>query len=450
MTVLRRRLLGLVFFIIVALFFTVTIMKFNNSFTDYTEVTLKTDSTGNALPSNADVKARGVVVGEVRRVEPAPDGSVDVILGLTPSMADELPASTTARILPKTLFGERYVALQVPETTGGPTLTNGASIATDTSGNAREVQELFDKLLPVLEAIPPQDLNVTLTSLSSALSGRGEQIGTTLDELNTIFARINEHMPELQGTLRGLASFSQTYSEALPDVIDALDNLRTTSNTIVERQGDLRTLISTLGVAATDTTGWLRQNRTDLIDLFVDSEPFLVGLAKQSPTFVCTFRNFAGLIPESRRIVGQGTKNPGVRVNLQFVNPRGRYLPNQDEPRLLDRDPPAVCYEPARDGRPFPQYPGGSYGDGSYQVPSRNPGPATMEFLPAPEGSGPQLFSTNNSGPAQQAGYAGSKLEEDTLKVIYGQANGVAPDDVPAWTTMVSAPAFAGAEVSVQ
>jgi hypothetical protein len=73
-----------------------------------------------------------------------------------------------------------------------------------------------------------------------------------------------------------------------------------------------------------------------------------------------------------------------------------------------------------------------------------------MEFLPAPEGSGPQLFSTNNSGPAQQAGYAGSKLEEDTLKVIYGQANGVAPDDVPAWTTMVSAPAFSGAEVSVQ
>ena len=388
MTVLRRRLLGLVFFIIVALFFTVTIMKFNNSFTDYTEVTLKTDSTGNALPSNADVKARGVVVGEVRRVQPAPDGSVDVVLGLTPSMADELPATTTARILPKTLFGERYVALQVPETTGGPTLANGDTINTDTSGNAREVQELFDKLLPVLEAIPPQDLNVTLTSLSSALSGRGEQIGTTLDELNTIFARINEHMPELQGTLRGLASFSQTYSEALPDVIDALDNLRTTSNTIVERQGDLRTLISTLGVAATDTTGWLRQNRTDLIDLFVDSEPFLVGLAKQSPTFVCTFRNFAGLIPESRRIVGQGTKNPGVRVNLQFVNPRGRYLPNQDEPRLLDRDPPAVCYEPARDGRPFPQYPGGGLADGSYQPPSRNAGPRTVKTLPQPQFSG--------------------------------------------------------------
>ncbi len=443
MTVLRRRLLGLVFFIIVALFFTVTIMKFNNSFTDYTEVTLKTDSTGNALPSNADVKARGVVVGEVRRVQPAPDGSVDVILGLTPSMADELPASTTARILPKTLFGERYVALQVPETTGGPTLTNGASIATDTSGNAREVQELFDKLLPVLEAIPPQDLNVTLTSLSSALSGRGEQIGTTLDELNTIFARINEHMPELQGTLRGLASFSQTYSEALPDVIDALDNLRTTSNTIVERQGDLRTLISTLGVAATDTTGWLRQNRTDLIDLFVDSEPFLVGLAKQSPTFVCTFRNFAGLIPESRRIVGQGTKNPGVRVNLQFVNPRGRYLPNQDEPRLLDRDPPAVCYEPARDGRPFPQYPGGGLADGSYLPPSRNAGPRTVKTLPQPQFSG-MPAGTVRSNPYDDPDYV------NQLKVIYGATSGVDPKDVPSWVTMIGGATLQGAQVDIK
>ncbi|NED65990.1 mammalian cell entry protein, partial [Streptomyces sp. SID10244] len=105
------------------------------------------------------------------------------------------------------------------------------------------------------------DLNVTLTSLSQALAGRGQQLGVTFDELNKIFTRVNDNMPELQGTLRGLASFSKTYSDALPDVIDALDNFRTTNKTIVERQGDLRTLISTLGVAATDTTKFLQQNR---------------------------------------------------------------------------------------------------------------------------------------------------------------------------------------------
>ena len=443
MATLRRRLLGLALFLGVALFFTVTIMEFRKSFDDFTYVTLKTDSTGNSLPANADVKARGVVVGTVSEVSPGSDGTVDVKLGLTPDMADELPTSVTARILPKTLFGERYVALQVPENSAGsPTLTDGSTIQTDSSGNAKEIQELFDDLLPVLKAIPPQDLQVTLTSLSSALSGRGEQVGVTLERLNTIFSGIDGSLPELEGTLQGLATFSQTYSEALPDVVDALDNLRITGNTLVERQGDLATLIQTLGVAATDTTKFLQANRTNLIDLTVESEPFLVGLAKQSPTFVCTFKNFATLIPESRKIVGEGTQNPGVRVNLQFVNPRGRYLPNQDEPRFLDLDPPAVCYEPATNGRPFPQYPGGGLADGSYQPPSRNAGPRTVKTLPQPEFSATPTGTIAN--PYDDPDY------QKQLQVIYGGAQGTDPADVPTWVTMIGGASLQGAQVHIQ
>ena len=445
MTVIRRRLLGLVFFIVVALFFTLTIMKFNKDFTTFTDVTLKTDSVGNALPSNADVKARGGLVGEVRDVEPAGNGTVNVTLGLKPEMAAQLPADTTARILPKTLFGERYVALQVPEQASGPTLANGATIQTDTSGNAKEVQDLLDRLLPVLDAIPPQDLNVTLTALSQALSGRGEQIGTTLEELNTIFGRLStpKNLNSLEGTLQGLASFSKTYSTALPDVIDALDNFRTTNKTIVDRQGDLRTLIATLGTASTDTTNWLQQNGNNLVDLVTDSEPFLTGLAKQSPTFVCAFHNFATLIPESEKIVGKGTKNPGVRVNLQFVNPRGRYLPNQDEPRFFDQDAPAVCYDPPTNGRPFPQYPGGSLADGSYQPPSRNPGPTTVQKLPQPQ------FTKTPVGTIRENSFDDPTYRAQ-LKVIYGAASGTEPDDVPTWTTMIGAAPLQGAQVHIK
>ncbi|MGC4934007.1 MCE family protein [Gordonia sp. DT30] len=441
-TVVRRRLLGVAFLVVVALFFTVTIMKFNKTFTDFTTVTLTTDAVGNALPANADVKARGVVVGEVRGVEPASDGTVNVELGLNPDMASQIPQSTTARILPKTLFGERYVDLQVP-TTGGQGLENGDVIKTDNSGNAKELQQLFDKLLPVLDAIPPQDLNVTLTSLSNALQGRGEELGDTLDNLNKVFVGVNGVLPDLQGTLRGLASFSQTYSQALPDVIDALDNFRTTSNTIVQRQGDLRTLISTLGVAATDTTGWLQRNGNNLVDLVVDSEQLVTGLAKQSPTFRCTFHNFATILPESRKIVGAGTQNPGVRVNLQFVNPRGRYLPNQDEPRFFDTDPPAVCYEPATNGRPFPQYPGGGLADGSYQPPSRNPGPRNVQTLPQPQ------FTTTPVGVIKSSPFDDPAFRTQ-LKMIYGSADGTRPADVPTWVTMIGGPALAGAEVHIK
>ena len=282
------------------------------------------------------------------------------------------------------------------------------------------------------------------------LTGRGAELGLTVDRLEEIFRGVNTELPAVQEDLRKFADFSQTYSDAAPDLINALDNLRTTGNTVVQKQDQLRTLLASLTVTSSDTAAFLEANSSSIITLAADSKEALQLLAQYSPTFGCTFKGFSDTAPEAAKILSTDAPNPGVRASIQIVNPKGRYLPNQDEPRLVDNRGP-VCYDNVTEpGRPFPQYPGGSYGDGSYQVPSRNPGPATMEFLPAPEGSGPQLFSTNNSGPAQQAGYAGSKLEEDTLKVIYGQANGVAPEDVPAWTTMVSAPAFAGAEVSVQ
>ncbi|MGB3304235.1 MAG: MCE family protein [Gordonia sp. (in: high G+C Gram-positive bacteria)] len=435
---LKRRLLGLLFFIVVLGLLATSVLKFRGTFDDYAIVKLTTDSAGNSLVKNADVKANGVVVGTVKDVSVQTGGKVTVDLGIKPDQLKNLPTSTTARVLPKTLFGERYIALQVPANASGPTLTNGSQINTDTKGNSAEVEDLFDALLPVIKAIPPEDLNVTLSAISQAIGGKGQEIGKIVDRLNVIFTRVNANMDDLQGTIRGLATFSQTYADALPDVIDALDNLRVTGNTIVERQGDLRTTISTLSVAAVDTSKFLKTNKKDMLNLFIDSEPFLKGLARQSPVFGCTFRNFATLIPDSKKIVGVDTPNPGVRVNLQFVNPRGRYLPNQDEPRLMWKDPPARCYEPASNGRPFPQYPGGSIPDGSYQPPSRNGGPTTWPDLPQPQ------FSATPSGTIGETDY------QKQLRLIYGASAGELPENVPLWVTYIGGGALKGAEVTIK
>ncbi|MGZ8176921.1 MCE family protein [Williamsia sp. SKLECPSW1] len=439
----RIRLLGLVFFVVVALFVGGTILKFNQAFTTFTDVDLATDSAGNNLPPNADVKVRGLIIGEVRDVKAADNGRVTVTLGLQPDKAKMLPANVTARILPKTLFGERYVALQIPQNAEDKTLENGDTIATDKSGNALELQTLFDKLLPVLDAIPPQDLSVTLGSLSKALQGNGDRLGTSFEELNNIFSQVNANMPQLQGTLRGLATFSQTYSQALPDVIDALDTLRTTSNTLVEKQGDLRAFISTVQKATVETTDFLSTNRRDLLDLSIESEPLLTALATQSPAFGCTFKNFAGLIPEVNNIVGKGTKNPGVRVTLTFSNPRGRYLPNQDEPRLLDDRGPRCYPKHYQEGRPFPQYPGGSINDGSYQPPSRNPGPRNVTQLPIPD------FSTTPVGTIQPSVY-NDPQNKMALKAIMAAEAGTDPSDVPGWIAQIVAPGLQGAQVTIK
>lgn len=445
---LRRLLLGLAFFLILILFVGWSITSYNKTFKKVVSIDLVTDSVGNALPSNADVKVRGLIVGEVRSAS-TQDGVVTAHLAIDPDKAELIPSNTTARLLPKTLFGERYVSLIVPPGDTASPITNGTVLKQDTSGNAIEVGQLLDNLLPLLEAIPPQDLASTLGALAQGLSGRGEQLGFTIDRLENIFKGLNTELPNIQQGLRGLADFSETYSDAAPQLIDALDNLSVTGNTLVEQRPAVDTLISSLTATSSSTADFLQANSSNLIAIAADSREALGLLAEYSPSFGCTFAQFAPIVARAQEVVGVGDEYRGINVSASFVNPKGRYLPNQDEPRLFDDRGPR-CYTPADTaaGEFFPQYPGGSANDGSYQVPSRNPGPQDVPELPVPQYSAvPRAATTGDAAPAS---YEGSDYERDTLAVIYGQAGGVTPDEIPSWTTTLGAPALRGAEVTIK
>ncbi|MGB3773600.1 MAG: MCE family protein [Rhodococcus sp. (in: high G+C Gram-positive bacteria)] len=435
---LKRRSLGVGFLLVVVLFVAWSITSFNKTFKDVVMVDLVTDSVGNALPLNADVKARGMIVGEVRSTS-TEDGEVTSQIALEPDLAQEIPAGVTARLLPKTLFGERYVALQIPENSANATpISEGDVIQQDTSGNAVEVGQLLDSLLPLLDAIPPQDLANALGALSQALQGNGERLGVTIDRLETIFVGLNEELPNLQQDIVGFANLTETYSTAAPDLINALDNLSVTGNTVVEKQNELNTLL----VSATGSSGslanLLEENANSIVSIAEDSRGALELLAEYSPALGCTFKEFVRVANEAKKILSVDADYPGVRGTINFVNPKGAYLPNQDEPRLFDTRGPSCFDNVTTPGKFFPQYPGSGVNDGSYQVPSRNPGPAINPTLPNPLQS------------PVPAAYAGSDIERDTLAVVYGSGSGISPEQVPSWTTLVGAPALRGMEVSVK
>ena len=82
-------------------------------------------------------------------------------------------------------------------------------------------------------------------------------------------------------------------------------------------------------------------------------------------------------------------------------------------------------------------------------MPSRNPGPETIPFFPAPEGSGVPDDVGVIIGTVPVS-YTGSAAEQETLDVIYGAATGLEPGDVPRWTTRLGAPTMRGTEVSFE
>ncbi|MEO7079499.1 MAG: MCE family protein, partial [Rhodococcus sp. (in: high G+C Gram-positive bacteria)] len=206
--------------------------------------------------------------------------------------------------------------------------------------------------------------------------------------------------------------------------------------------------ISSLTSTSSSTADFLQANSSNRIAIAADSREALGLLAEYSPSFGCTFAQFVPIVARAQQVIGVGDEYRGINVSASFVNPKGRYLPNQDEPRLFDDRGPR-CYTPADTaaGEFFPQYPGGSANDGSYQVPSRNPGPQDVPELPSPQYSAVPRAATGDAAPAS---YEGSDFERDTLAVIYGQAGGVAPGEIPSWTTSLGAPALRGAEVTIK
>src|SRR5690348_4251457 len=123
-------LLGVVYLSIAVVLLLVAMLAYNKTFVSSTDVTLDAGGIGNALQKNSDVKLNGVPVGTVTGIR-AVDGGSRLTLALDPQTARQLPPDTVARILPKTLFGERYVDL-IPGHDDGH-LTGGATIHQDAS-----------------------------------------------------------------------------------------------------------------------------------------------------------------------------------------------------------------------------------------------------------------------------------------------------------------------------
>lgn len=469
----RKRLLAALFIVIVMAFVGVTIAIYNRSFTKSDSITMYTDDMAFALPNDADVKARGVLVGRVAGVSPEGD-MVRVDMEFKPEYMDQLPANISGRMLPKTLFGERYVSLAFPDNPVG-TIEPGGTIEQDTRGNAVELGRVLDGLLPVLEAVPPEKLAGTLGAINQALAGRGDEIGASLVDIGTVFDGITQEMPALESGLEDLATFSQTYAEALPDLIHALDALRTTGDTVVQRRTDIADGLQRVSSGAEAATGFLENNRKDLIDLSINSRRTLEALAEYTPALPCTVEHFMTALERSDDILGVGTSTPGIRVTIEVINPKGRYVPNQDEPRFFDTRGPR-CYAPADAPYNFPAAPGGAIADGSYQPPSRNPGPEFVPTLPNPlleDGPVPTM-RTRGSVPAAPGravpeqpnmpfpstvtagrgndvmamAYAGSPLEADTVRTVYGVATSRDTEEVPGWIGAIGAPGLRGTEVA--
>ncbi len=197
---LGDRAYGVAFLVVVAALIGLSIASFQKVFTDVVMVTLETDRIGSQLQTSSDVKIRGLIVGEVRSIATTGDGA-RLSLALKPEMVGQIPADVSARLLPKTLFGERFVDLVPPAGAPGEPIRDGATIRQDHTTVAIELEKVFADLLPLLRTVQPEKLAATLNALASTLDGRGTRLGQNLVLVDRYFTKLNPHLPAIQADI---------------------------------------------------------------------------------------------------------------------------------------------------------------------------------------------------------------------------------------------------------
>jgi phospholipid/cholesterol/gamma-HCH transport system substrate-binding protein len=406
----RQRLIGVVFLAFLALLAGLAVAAFNKQFTTATMVSLYTDSTGNEMNVDADVTVRGVVVGQVRSIT-ANGGGARLELAINPDVAATLPANVTAQMLPTTLFGERYVALIEPSAPSAQTLAETKTVSQDHSADAIELEKVLNDLLPMLTAVQPAKLSVTLTAIADALQGRGTQLGQTLDQVNSYLKQFDQRLPALDADIRELVKVTQAYNQAAPSLIQAVRDFSVTSQTVASEAGNLDSLYSTVTAASRNLTTFLRDNDSNIINLSANGLPSLRVLAKYSAEFPCVFQQLTEFIPNMDKVLGAGTRQPGLHVTLHTVPGESPYRPGVNTPRYDDDTGPHCYAVPFR---------GASLNDGTSQV------------------------TVTGLGPANSA------QENELVTELAAPKLNVPPGELPDWSSVLLGPLYRGSTVSVK
>jgi phospholipid/cholesterol/gamma-HCH transport system substrate-binding protein len=421
----RHRLTGVAFLAVIGLLIWWSLALYNKQFTSVDMVTLHTGSAGNEMHPDAQVLVRGVQVGEVRSITANGSGAT-LTLAIQPGMVSKLPANVTAQMVPTTLFGQRYVDLILPRHPVPQRLGNGSVINQDRSRDAIEVETVLNNLLPELTAVQPQNLSITLTAISQALQGRGTQLGHTLVALNTYLHKMNPNLPALDADIHELAQVTRTYSQAAPDILQALNDFAVTSQTITAQQGNLSALYATVTQSAQNLSTFLNQNKGNIIGLSTNGLPTLRILERYAPEFPCTLRDLVRFEPSINKVLGQGTSQPGLHVHVNVNEPLGtkraplgNYIAGQDTPVFGDNTGPH-CY-------PVP-FPGIALNDGATQ-PARH---------------GPQVTTSANG---RGLSLANSAQENELVNELSAPALGVPPRSLPGWSSVLVGPLYRGREV---
>jgi phospholipid/cholesterol/gamma-HCH transport system substrate-binding protein len=260
-------------------------MLFTGNYKSYIPVMVKSERTGLIMEPGNDVKLRGVTVGRVDGV--TPDGTASQLrIEIDSDQAKYIPANVEAEIKATTAFGNKFVDLIIPDEPSAKRIAKGDVLVA--RNVATEINTVFENLVGVLEQIDTAKLNAVLSAFADGFRGQGEALGDAISAGNEVLSQLNPRSETIRQDWQALKSVADTYSSAAGDIVNVLDAVSTTSETLTEHEQELDALL--LGVIGMANNGIdvLGPSKDNLVRTVNALESTTSLLMKYNPLLTCT------------------------------------------------------------------------------------------------------------------------------------------------------------------
>jgi phospholipid/cholesterol/gamma-HCH transport system substrate-binding protein len=215
------------------------------------------DVTG--LFATDDVKVAGVKVGQVSNVT-TDHGHAVVTFNVDKSLP--LRSSSQVGLRYRNVLGEKY--LYIYPGSSGPVMTSGSTIPMNQAVSSADIDAFLNALGPFIRAINPQEGNLFVQAMVSALEGNQDQVTQLLGNTATVSNTLGNLNQQVGAVIDNFNTVLTALAQRSGSLDALVNNLNAVSQSLVARNSDLDTAVVEFSQLASQFKDLLSTNRGNI------------------------------------------------------------------------------------------------------------------------------------------------------------------------------------------
>jgi phospholipid/cholesterol/gamma-HCH transport system substrate-binding protein len=213
------------------------------------------------------IRIVGVPVGTIESIEPRAE-DVKITMSVDPDV--KVPADVRAVVMSPNLVAARFIQL-APAYTGGPALSDGATITLAKTAVPVEWDEVKQSLTDLAKQLSPAagqlqgPLGKAINQAADTFNGNGDSFRSSLRELSQAAGRLGDSRTDIFGTIKNLQVLVDALSGSNEQIVSFAGHVASVSQVLAKSSNHLDNTLGTLNQALIDVKGFLQQNNSTLI-----------------------------------------------------------------------------------------------------------------------------------------------------------------------------------------